>query len=87
MTTIFGVLGVFLVLQTPSRRIRLVPVFILETNNQTNNECLPKFVLTDNASSSIKTANNNKNLPFFTLGLIVFILCKILNVLMEEFSF
>ena len=40
-----------------SRRImRLVPVFILETNNQTNNKCLPKFVQTDNASSSIKTA-------------------------------
>ena len=37
-----------------SRRImRRVPVFILETNN----ECLPKFVQTDNASSSIKTAN------------------------------
>ena len=42
-----------------SRRImRLVPVFTLETNNQTNNECLPKFVQTDNASSSVKTANN-----------------------------
>ena len=42
-----------------SRRImRLVPVFTLETNNQTNKECLPKFVQTDNASSSIKTANN-----------------------------
>ena len=27
----------------------LVPVFILETNNQTNNECLPKLVQTDNA--------------------------------------
>ena len=27
-----------------------------ERNNQTNNECLPKFVQTDNASSSIKTA-------------------------------
>ena len=41
-----------------SRRImRLVPVFILETNNQTINECLPKFVQTDNASSSIKVAN------------------------------
>ena len=40
-----------------SRRImRLVPVFILETNNQTNNKYLPKFVQTDNASSSIKTA-------------------------------
>ena len=35
--------------------MRLVPVFTLETNNQTN-ECLPKFVQTDNASSSIKTA-------------------------------
>ena len=35
----------------------LVPVFILETNNQTKNKCLPKFVQTDNASSSIKTAN------------------------------
>ena len=40
-----------------SRRImRLVPVFILETNNQTNNKCLAKLVQTDNASSSIKTA-------------------------------
>ena len=39
-----------------SRRImRLVPVFTLETNNQTHNECLLKFVQTDNASSSIKT--------------------------------
>ena len=36
----------------------LVPVFILETHNQTNNKCLPKFVQTDNASSNIKTANN-----------------------------
>ena len=40
-----------------SRRIiRLVPIFILETNNHTNNKCLPKLVETDNASSSIKTA-------------------------------
>ena len=38
------------------RIMRLVPVFTLETNNQTNNECLPKFILTPNASSSIKTA-------------------------------
>ena len=37
--------------------MRLVPVFTLETNNQTNNECLPKFLQTDNASSSIKKAN------------------------------
>ena len=36
--------------------ISLLPVFILETHNQTNNECLPKFVLTDNASASIKIA-------------------------------
>ena len=36
---------------------RLVPVFTLETNNQTNNEGLPEFVQTDNASCSIKTAN------------------------------
>ena len=28
-----------------------------ETNNQTNKECLPKFIQMDNASSSIKTAN------------------------------
>ena len=41
-----------------SRRImRLVPVFIPETNNQTNNKCLSKFVQTDNAYSSIKTGN------------------------------
>ena len=33
--------------------MHLVPVFTLETNN----ECLPKFVQTHNASSSIKTAN------------------------------
>ena len=42
-----------------SRRImRPLPVFILETINQTNNKCLPKFVQTGNASSSIlrKTA-------------------------------
>ena len=30
--------------------IRLVPVFILETHNQTNYKCLPKLVQTDNAS-------------------------------------
>ena len=35
----------------------LTPVFTRETNNQTNNECLPKFVQTDNASSSVKTTN------------------------------
>ena len=38
------------------RIVRVVPVFTLETNNQTHNECLPKFVQTDNASSGIKTA-------------------------------
>ena len=42
-----------------SRRLMgLVPVFTLETNNQTNNECVPKFFQTDNACSSIKTAIN-----------------------------
>ena len=40
-----------------SRRImRLVPVFILETHNPSNNKCLPKFAQTDNAPSCIKTA-------------------------------
>ena len=40
-----------------SRQImHLVPVFALETNNHTDSECLPKFVQTDNVSSSIKTA-------------------------------
>ena len=44
-----------------SRRIiRLVPVFTIQTNNQTNNECLPKFIQTDKASSSIKTANDER---------------------------
>ena len=42
-----------------SRRLMgLVPVFTLETNNQTNDECVPKFFQTDNACSSIKTAIN-----------------------------
>ena len=35
------------------RIMHLVPVFTRETNNA----CLPKFVQTHNASSSIKTAN------------------------------
>ena len=51
-----------------SRRImRLVPVFILETHNASDIKCLPKFVQTDNASSSIKTANgrNLSTLYFF----------------------
>ena len=44
--------------ESSSRRImRLVPVFILETHNQTNFIALPKFVQSDNASSSIKTAD------------------------------
>ena len=44
--------------KSSSRHImRLVPVFILETHNQTNYKCLPKFIQSDNASSSIKTAN------------------------------
>ena len=40
--------------------MRLVPAFILETHNQTNNKCVPKLVQTDNASSGIKTANEIK---------------------------
>ena len=37
--------------QSSSRRMmRLVPVFILETHNQTNYKCLSKFVQMDNAS-------------------------------------
>ena len=37
--------------ESSSRRImRLVPVFILETHNQTNLKSLPKFVQSDNAS-------------------------------------
>ena len=39
-----------------SRRMRLVRVFTIETHNQTKNKCSPKFVQTDNASSSIKTS-------------------------------
>ena len=38
--------------------MRLVPVFMLETHNQTNHEFLTKFVQTNNASSSTKTAIN-----------------------------
>ena len=36
-----------------SSGMRPVPVFILETHNQTNYKCLSKFVQSDNASSSI----------------------------------
>ena len=36
-------------------------VFILETHKQTNKECLPKFVQTDNASSSMKTGVVSEN--------------------------
>ena len=32
------------------RIMRLKPIFILETHNQTNYKCLPKFVQKDNAS-------------------------------------
>ena len=41
--------------------MRLVPVFILETHNASDNKCLPKFVQTDNASSSIKTATERSS--------------------------
>ena len=36
--------------------MRLVPVFILEKVHQTNNNCVPKFFQTYNASSSLKAA-------------------------------
>ena len=36
------------------RTIRLVPVFMLETHNQTNYKCFTKLVQTDISSSSIK---------------------------------
>ena len=39
--------------------MHLVPVFILETHNQMNSKCLPKFVQRDNVSSSIKVAAVN----------------------------
>ena len=51
------------------RVMRLMPVFTLETNKQTNDECLPKFVQTDNASFRIKTvidANTVSNLDSLT---------------------
>ena len=50
--------------ESSSRRImRLVPVFKRKTHNQMNYKCLPKFVKTDNAFSSIKM--DNKRLPAF----------------------
>jgi len=42
--------------------MRLVLVFILDTNDQTNNESLPKFVEKDNAASSVKTANASSSI-------------------------
>ena len=49
-----------------SRRImRLVPVFILETHNQTNYKCLPKFIQMDDESSGIKMASD------------IFVFCKL----------
>ena len=51
------------------RVIGLVPVFILETHNQTNNECLPKFVQMDNVSSSIKMAASHSMFTLLVLNL------------------
>ena len=52
-----------------SRRImRLAPVLILETYNSTNNECLPKFVQTNNSSSNIKTAIHLKTALYSIVG-------------------
>lgn len=39
-------------------------VFTLKMNNQTNKECLPKFVQTHHASSNIKTANLSQQRAF-----------------------
>lgn len=47
--------------------MRLVPLFTLEINNQTNKECLPKFIQADDVSCSIKMAI----VFFFTLGFLV----------------
>ena len=55
----------------PRRMMCLVPVFMLETNNQINNECLPKFVQTDNASSSVKTTIFSAGLTIFSYQLSV----------------
>ena len=52
--------------------MRLGPIFTLETNIQTNNECLPKFVQTHNASSSIKTANIGV-IEFIFFGINIFL--------------
>ena len=41
------------------RIMRPTTVFILGTHDKTSNKCSPKFVQTDNASSSIKTANDS----------------------------
>ena len=67
------------------RIVRLVPVFTLETHNRTNYKCLPKFVQTDNASSSIKTANEellnyNRNVPSCALYLVNIPLLQALDV-------
>ena len=42
--------------------MRLVPVFILDTHNQTNYKYLNKLVQTDNASYNIKTANDPREM-------------------------
>ena len=56
-----------------SRRImRLVPIFILEKYNQTNYKYWLKFVQTDNALSSIKTAIVSKE--FITAVCVLFLI-------------
>ena len=37
--------------------MRLVPLFILETHNQTNDKCLLKIVQTENASLALKNGH------------------------------
>ena len=40
--------------------MRLVPLFILETHNQTNDKCLLKIVQTENASLAVKKRPQTK---------------------------
>ena len=48
--------------QSSRRIMRFVPVFTLETHNQTIDKCLPKFLQTDNSSSGIIMANDKPSM-------------------------
>ena len=48
--------------QTNNECFRIMcPVFTLKTYNQTNYVCLPKFLQTDDAPFSTKTANDSRD--------------------------